>query len=202
MVVKNYKKSVKKSKIKRSPVKRLRFGALDVPRGMRPVSSYKEYARTRGGPFLTMPFGPPQPWLVPPTPPKRISKFGNSLAGKRVTPSGYLSNWNSQPIVGPPRWNPLLLQGGNTFVQGINSPTLMDVVASFGRRKKAIKKRKVTKVVTKKRKVVTKKRKVVTKKRKVTKNKAKKLGINLTVKQNGKRVYKTKNVLEKQIKNK
>jgi beta-glucosidase/6-phospho-beta-glucosidase/beta-galactosidase len=34
-----------------------------------------------------------------------------------------------------------------------------------------------------------------------TKNKAKKLGINLTVKQNGKRVYKTKKVLEKQIKN-
>ena len=65
--------------------------------------------------------------------------FGSSLDDKYVNPSGYLSTWYGQPRVIPPSWDPLLLQGQNTFRQGINNPTLSQVVAnsynpnSFGR---------------------------------------------------------------------
>lgn len=142
---------------------RSQFGALDVPNGMRSVSSYRR-AGTYNRPFLMMPYGPPQRWLEqtngqqgpasskPPnskgagnplggSPRGRRpgSNYGSSrsLKGKYVNPSGYLSTWYGQPRTPPPSWNPLLLQGQNTFRQGINSPRLSNVVVprrnSFGR---------------------------------------------------------------------
>ncbi len=109
------------------------FGSLDVPNGMRPVSSYRQ----TNNPFLIMPFGPGGRWLE--QGPEgaassaasfgRRNRFGNmSLQGKTVNPSGYLSTWYGQPRISPPSWNPLLLQGNNTFREGINSPMLSNVV--------------------------------------------------------------------------
>lgn len=107
----------------------------------------------RNKPLLTMPFGPPQPWLMAghegaasaiATPNVR---FGSKLSDRKVNQSGYLSLWNSQPRSLAPSWNPLLLQGSNVFQQGGNSPNLSDVVpvSSFGRRKLVRKVGKVTK---------------------------------------------------------
>ncbi len=131
--------------------RRSQFGALDVPNGMRSVSSYRR-AGTYNRPFLMMPYGPPQRWLEqangqqgpasskpPPRGRRPGSNYGSSrsLKGKYVNPSGYLSTWYGQPRTPPPSWNPLLLQGQNTFRQGINSPRLSNVVVprrnSFGR---------------------------------------------------------------------
>jgi len=133
------------------PHSRFGFGALDVPSGMRSVSSYRK-AGTYNRPFLMMPFGPPQRWLenqpggqqgpassLPPPKQGRRSKYGSSrsLKGKYVNPSGYLATWYGQPRTPPPSWDPLLLQGQNTFRQGIDSPRLSNVVVprrnSFGR---------------------------------------------------------------------
>ena len=128
------------------------FGALDVPNGMRSVSSYRK-AGTYNRPFLMMPFGPPQRWMEKPPggqqgpsssmapPNQRRSKYGSSrsLKGKYVNPSGYLATWYGQPRTPPPSWNPLLLQGQNTFRQGIDSPRLSNVVvpqSNFGRRRR------------------------------------------------------------------
>lgn len=111
------------------------FGALEVPNGMRPVSSYRQ----TNNPFLIMPFGPGGRWLeqgpegaassAASFGRRRRNRFGNmSLQGKTVNPSGYLSTWYGQPRISPPSWNPLLLQGNNTFREGINSPMLSNVV--------------------------------------------------------------------------
>lgn len=120
------------------------FGALQVPNGMKPVSDF----RRSSNPLLIMPFGPGGQWLEKGHEGAassgaafgKRSRFGNmSLEGKTVNPSGYLSTWYGQPRIAPPSWNPLLLQGNNTFREGINSPMLSNVVAttsnsnSFGR---------------------------------------------------------------------
>jgi hypothetical protein len=113
-------------------------------------------------PLLISPHGPPQPWLLKDETPayseapafgmrkpsaaqtKRLqklqrlirrSRFGNSLEGKRVNPSGYLSTWNGFPRTPPPSWNPLLLQGNNNFREGINSPSLSNVGSRFGKKR-------------------------------------------------------------------
>lgn len=122
-----------------------RFGALEVPSQMRPVSSF----RGASMPLTIMPFGPGGSWLEEGHEGAgssmagssmnsfgRGNSYGNSygagsLEGRDVNPAGYLSTWNGQPRVVPPSWNPLLLQGQNTFVEGINSPHLQNVV-SFG----------------------------------------------------------------------
>ncbi len=60
-------------------------------------------------------------------------QFGSdSLKGRTVNPSGYLSTWHGQPRIIPPSWNPLLLQGNNTFREGVNSPKLSNVVVPSG----------------------------------------------------------------------
>lgn len=126
------------------------FGALDVPMGMRPVSDFRRQTR----PLITMPFGPPQPWMERGHEGAASSAgFGSSLAGRKVNQSGYLSLWNAQPRSIAPSWNPLLMQGGNMYVQGDNSPTLGDVVTKFGRNKKS----KLTKSTKKKTAKSTKK---------------------------------------------
>jgi hypothetical protein len=64
------------------------------------------------------------------------NRYGSSLEGRMVNPSGYLSTWYGQPRIVPTSWNPLLLQGHNTFREGINSPMLSNVVShsnGFGR---------------------------------------------------------------------
>ena len=120
-----------------------RFGALDVPPSMRPVSSFRE-AGQFNRPFTIMPFGPPGRWLEPgPQAASSTSansssygrirrgrnRFGNnSLADKYVNPSGYLSTWYGQPRALPPSWNYLLLQGNNTFREGIDNPKLSQVM--------------------------------------------------------------------------
>lgn len=132
------------------------FGALEVPMNMVPVS---EYRRT-SNPFAVMPFGPPGPWMEEGHPGGASSmahvgtqfggnRFGNQLGGihdQSVNPSGYLSLWNGQPRVFPPSWNPLLLQGQNTFVEDVNYPRL-DNVVSFGKKPKTSKTSKKPKVV-------------------------------------------------------
>lgn len=111
-----------------------KFGKLSVPPGMRPVSSY----RRTDNPLLTMPFGPPRPWMA-----KGHEGGASSAAafGQKVNQSGYLSLWNAQPRSLPPSWNSLLLQGGNVYRQEPNSPGLHDVVptSSYGRRVKVAK---------------------------------------------------------------
>lgn len=110
------------------------FGALTVPNGMRPVSDF----RKTQNPLLIMPFGPGGKWLESGhegAASSAAAGFGKSLEGRTVNPSGYLSTWYGQPRISPPSWNSLLLQGQNTFREGINSPMLKDVVAhknSFG----------------------------------------------------------------------
>jgi hypothetical protein len=121
------------------------FGALNVQDGMRPVSSFRASGGSR--PFLEMPFGPPQRWLMKgpeapasSAPPlsafgrrrRKMSRhrfgFGNSLEDKYVNPSGYLSTWYGQPRIVPPSWNYNLMQGNNIFRQGINNPRLDQVI--------------------------------------------------------------------------
>ena len=110
------------------------FGALETPPGMRSVSSFRK-AGQYNRPFLEMPFGPPQPWLTssPQGAASSSVEFGrqrfgsNSLKDRYVNPSGYLSTWYGQPRTPPASWNPLLLQGNNTFRQGINNPKLNQV---------------------------------------------------------------------------
>ena len=110
------------------------FGALIVPSGMRPVSSFRNQDR----PLLTAPFGPIQPWMAQGHEGAASSGFGSSsLAGRKVNPSGYLALRNAQPRSLPPSWNPLLMQGGNYYVQGDNTPMLSSVVSKFGVKKKA-----------------------------------------------------------------
>lgn len=104
-----------------------KFGKLSVQPGMRPVSDF----RRTTNPLLTMPFGPPQPWIA-----KGHEGGASSAFGQKVNQSGYLSLWNAQPRSLPPSWNPLLLQGGNVYRQHPDSPGLSDVVptSSYGRR--------------------------------------------------------------------
>lgn len=116
---------------------RNRFGALNVPTGMRPVSDYRRAGMNR--PFIINPYGPPQPWITQreeapssslPEPRTRFGyRFGNSnsLANKTVNPSGYLSTWYAHPRNIPPDWNSLLYQGGDGFRSSLNSPTLRQV---------------------------------------------------------------------------
>jgi hypothetical protein len=111
--------------------RRMGFGALHVPSGMRPVSDFRRNGMNQ--PFIINPYGPPQPWIVqreePPSsngePPR--SRFGNSLENKHVNTSGYLSMWNGHPRNIPVSWNPLLYQGGDGFRTGINNPRLSQV---------------------------------------------------------------------------
>lgn len=125
------------------------FGNLDVPRGMKPVSDFRRTSR----PLITMPFGPPGQWLVEGHEGGASSaagfgrsSFPSSLAGRKVNQSGYLSLWDAQPRSLAPSWNPLLMQGGNMYVQSPNGPTLSDVVpSSFGRRRSVRKIGRVTK---------------------------------------------------------
>jgi hypothetical protein len=129
-------KQKKKSKVKRHQTRRVRFGNLEVPGNMKPVSDFRKTNR----PLLISPSGPSQPWLLPDETPaysgvpsfglKRRSRMG-TLSGKRVNPAGYLSIWNGFPRTPPPSWNPLLLQGGNNFRTGVNDPMLSNV--GFGR---------------------------------------------------------------------
>lgn len=153
------RKSVHK---RRKPVRKtVRFGQLTVQPGMRSVAEIRDNSRFNGRehrPLLIAPFGPPQPWLLKDETPaysgapsafgrrrRRNFRFGNesnSLAGRRVNPSGYLSTWYGFPKIVPPRWNPLLLQGGNNFREGVNDPTLSNVGTAFGKsRRKAPKRR-------------------------------------------------------------
>ena len=109
------------------------FGKLTVPTGMRPVSDFRKTRR----PFTIMPFGPSGRWLENGHAGAGSSgapmQFGSdSLKGRTVNPSGYLSTWNGQPRIIPPSWNPLLLQGNNTFREGVNSPKLSNVVVPSG----------------------------------------------------------------------
>ena len=114
---------------------RNRFGALNVPSGMRPVSDFRRAGMDR--PFIINPYGPPQPWITQreeapssslPEPRSRFGyRFGNSLANKTVNPSGYLSTWYAHPRNIPASWNPLLYQGGDGFRSSLNSPTLQQV---------------------------------------------------------------------------
>jgi hypothetical protein len=148
-----------------------RFGALDVPAGMRPVSDF----RKSENPMLIMPFGPPGQWIVEPTQGAGSSGFGmESLAGRKVTPAGYLSTWYGQPTIAPPSWNPLLHQGENTFLTSPNSPSLSDVVASFGRRR-STKKLSAKKTAAKKSCGFGKKKRIVKKTKKVSVKKTKKV---------------------------
>ena len=122
----------------------LKFGKLSVPKGMRPVSDF----RKTSNPLVTMPFGPPQPWLA-----KGHEGAASSAAfGQNVNQAGYLSLWNAQPRSIAPSWNTLLMQGGNMYSQNPNSPRLSDVVVSkFGRIKiNKVRRRKVTKKTSKK----------------------------------------------------
>ena len=69
---------------------------------------------------------------------KEGNKFGrSSLAGRKVTPAGYLAIQYGQPRTVPPSWNPLLLQGNNNFVTSPGYPTLSDVSAFGARRRRA-----------------------------------------------------------------
>lgn len=92
--------------------------------------------------LLIMPFGPGGRWLEQGhegAASSAAAQFGSaSLAGRNVNPSGYLSTWYGQPRTPPPSWNPLLLQGHNTFREGIDSPRLSNVVSGFGKRGSAM----------------------------------------------------------------
>ena len=154
----------KKSPVKRKTQRKSQFGKLEVPRGVRPVSTFRKTNR----PLLISPHGPAQPWLLQDETPaysgapsfgrRRRAKMGThddedtddesemefgrrrrrakmgTLEGKRVNPSGYLSTWNGFPRTPPPSWNPLLLQGQNNFLEGVNDPRLSNV--GFGRRRR------------------------------------------------------------------
>jgi hypothetical protein len=141
-----------------------KFGNLEVPAGMRPVSDFRQQ-----GDMLIMPFGPPGAWIT-----ERdqgagssgVVRFGNNtLTGRKVTPAGYMSTWNGMPVVPPPSWNPLLHQGGNTFVTNPNSPSLSDIVASFGRRSAV-----ASQTLSKKKTVTHKKKTTASKKKGVKKS--------------------------------
>lgn len=86
------------------------------------------------------------------------NSFGSPMDSKYVNPSGYLATWYGQPVVPPPSWNPLLLQGNNVFEQNINYPSLSKVVPnsnnnSFGYRLRGVEySRKPSKRVTRGRK--------------------------------------------------
>jgi len=150
------------------------FGKLVVPQGMRPVSDFRRSNR----PLITMPFGPPGRWLVPghegaASSAAFGSKWPSSLAGRKVNQSGYLSLWDAQPRSLAPSWNPLLMQGGNMYVQSPNGPTLADVVpaSGFGRQRSVRKVGKGTKKTkTSKRKTTKKARKTTKKARKTRRN--------------------------------
>jgi len=75
------------------------------------------------------------------------SAFG-MLAKQKVNPSGYIATWYGQPRTAPPSWNPLLMQGGNIYPEGIDSPRLSNVVA-FGARKSKSKSNSAKKSVKK-----------------------------------------------------
>lgn len=128
------------------------FGALEVPNGMRPVSSFRGSSR----PLLTMPYGPGGQWLAGRHEGAASSgeaMFGSSsVSDHNVTQSGYLSLWDAQPRSMPPSWNPMLLQGGNVYKQRENSPLLSSVVpvSSFGRVRRVSKVSKTKKVSSKK----------------------------------------------------
>lgn len=134
------------------------FGKLTVPSGMKPVSAYRRTDK----PLLTMPFGPPQPWLMPGhegAGSSMVAQFGSPkapLSERKVNQSGYLSLWDAQPRSMAPSWNPLLMQGANVFPQSPNGPMLSDVVpvSQFGRRSSIrnvgkVTKKKATKKVAK-----------------------------------------------------
>jgi hypothetical protein len=179
----NYSPGVRPSHLRNA------FGALEVPHGMRSVSSYRQSDR----PFAIMPFGPPQRWIEEPPEAAASSafglrrylmnKFGENLRDKYVNPSGYLSTWYGQPKVLPASWNPLLLQGNNVFTEGIDNPNLSQVVPSswsnsFSNRRKVarrkVTRRKKTSEFGKKRKVTRRKKTLDSefgKKRKVTRRK-------------------------------
>jgi len=169
------KKSSSKSsrtKPKRKSVRKTRFGKLEVPTGMKSVSKIRDQSRFLGReprPLLVAPFGPPQRWLLKDETPaysgapafgrrtrrtRRNYGFGaaDSLEGKRVNPSGYLSTWYGAPRVAPPSWNYNLLQGSNNFREGVNSPTLSNVGTGFGKPKPKPKPRKTHKPKSKTRK--------------------------------------------------
>jgi len=145
------RKTVRKSK-RKTKRKSSKFGKLEVPAGMKSVSQMRDQARFLGRehrPLLIAPHGPPKRWLLKDETPaysgapafgknlrKRNYGFGNSLAGKRVNPSGYLSTWYGAPRVVPPAWNSLLLQGQNNFREGINDPTLSNVGTGYGRKRR------------------------------------------------------------------
>lgn len=145
------------------------FGALEVPSGMRPVSSFRGSSK----PLLTMPYGPGGQWLAGSHEGAASSgeaMFGSSVSDHNVTQSGYLSLWDAQPRSLPPSWNPLLLQGGNVYKQRDNSPLLSSVVpvSSFGRVRRVSKVTKAKNV-----KSAVKKTKANTKTKKKTNTKAK-----------------------------
>jgi len=125
------RKQIKKKIKKKSKKTKVKFGELSVPNGMKTVSQVREGSRG-SNPLLIAPFGPRQPWLIPREQPAYSGVPGNNNKVNKtygVTPSGYLSLWNGgYPRVPPPRWNPLLLQGGNNFPMGKNYPKLSDVV--------------------------------------------------------------------------
>lgn len=161
---KKTRKTVRKVKRKTTKrrVKKVKFGKLEVPAGMKSVSEMRDQARFLGReprPLLIAPLGPPQPWLLKDETPaysgtpaygrrrkRRTTRinygFGSSdsLAGRRVNPSGYLSTWYGFPRTAPPSWNPLLLQGGNNFREGVNDPTLSNVGTAFGRKRRTSRK--------------------------------------------------------------
>ena len=98
-------------------------------------SRFNNFGSNFGRDLLIMPFGPGGQWLEAghEGAASSAAAFGsNSLKGRSVNPSGYLSTWYGQPRVAPPSWNSLLLQGHNTFREGIDSPMLSNVV-SFGK---------------------------------------------------------------------
>lgn len=152
------------------------FGKLVVPEGMRPVSDFRKTNR----PLITMPFGPPQPWLMKghegaaSTMASQFGKNLDALKGHKVNQSGYLSLWNAQPRSLAPSWNPLLMQGGNMYVQSPSGPTLSDVVpvSNFGRRRSVRKVKKVTKKRKSSKKAKAVKKTKAVKKAKKTKRKA------------------------------
>lgn len=132
-------------------IHRTLFGKLEVPAGVRPVSDYRGAPSNR--PLITMPFGPPQPWIMKPpqeaaesTLPSQYGRrqrrrqgFGFSkLNDQYVNPSGYLSTWYSHPMPPPPSWNPLLRQGGNMYNTDVSYPKLSNVLVpnSYGRRRR------------------------------------------------------------------
>lgn len=136
------KRKVKREKYESAFGRSAFFGDLQVPSGMRPVSSFRK-AGQYNRPYLQMPFGPPQPWLMrgpesgtgsgsaPSSRPvnsfgynrRRRMRFGN-MNNQYLNPSGFLAIEYGQPTVPPPSWNYNLRQGGNIFRQNVNYPGL------------------------------------------------------------------------------